>query len=181
MRLIILIALMVSVTVLRAQTFMPASAMGNPYRGSFYNNVHLNDSTSEKKWSFSRYSAISSSFSLFKGGSATILSVPIGLQLNRRLNNNLYAFAGVSLAPAYVNFRQSFISNDFNKTGQNNTFFKSGNLGMYSRAELGLQYVNDEKTFSISGSIGIERSSYPTFQYAPINNARTKQIITTNR
>jgi hypothetical protein len=56
----------------------------------------------------SKYTGISTSFSFFKGGNATIVSAPLGLQLNRRLNNNLFAFAGVSAAPSYVNFRSSY-------------------------------------------------------------------------
>jgi len=52
--------------------------------------------------------------------------------------------------------------------------FKYNNgLGVYSRAELGLMYVNDAKTFSVSGSIGVQRSSYPVYPYPQAN--RTKQ------
>jgi hypothetical protein len=32
---------------------------------------------------------------------------------------------------------------------------------MYSAASLGLIYINDARTFSISGSISVERSNYP--------------------
>jgi hypothetical protein len=42
-------------------------------------------------------------------------------------------------------------------------------MSMYSRADIGLMYVNDAKTFSISGSIGIERSTYPLLPYYPVN------------
>ncbi|MEJ7680097.1 MAG: hypothetical protein WKG06_20000 [Segetibacter sp.] len=48
-----------------------------------------------------------------------------------------------------------------------NSSFKSSALGIYSRAELGLQYINDERTFSISGSVGVERSSFPMPSYIP--------------
>ena len=169
MRPIILIALMMSLTALKAQTFLPVNFTDDSYRRTLSDIFYLNGS-SKKIWSFSKYSVISSSFTSFKGGYATIVSAPVGLQLNRRLNNNLYAFAGVSLAPAYINLRHSFMDTDFNKTAGNNSYFKSGSLGLYSRAELGLQYINDEKTFSISGSIGIERSSYPTLPYGRMNN-----------
>ncbi|MCW3109816.1 MAG: hypothetical protein JWQ09_4322 [Segetibacter sp.] len=181
MRPIILVALLLSFTALKAQTFLPGSFIDNTYRGSFANNIHLSDSTAKKKWFVSKYSGISTSFTFFKGGNATIVSAPIGLQLNRRLNNNLYAFAGVSIAPSYINFNQSFMTSDFNKTNQNNTFFKSGSLGIYSRAELGLQYINDERTFSISGSIGVERNSYPMPLYNQMNNTRTNHVISANR
>ncbi|MEO5999379.1 MAG: hypothetical protein ABIN89_21480 [Chitinophagaceae bacterium] len=177
MRTIILIALMMVVTTLKAQTYLPGSFFNNGYRGSLTNNFHLGDSSSANKWFVSKYSAISSSFTFFRGGNATILSAPMGFQLNRRLNNNLYAFAGVSLAPAYVNFNRAFMANNFNKQNQNNSLFKSGNLGLYSRAELGLQYINDEKTFSISGSIGVERNTYPVLPYYQLNNTNSNHIM----
>ena len=53
-------------------------------------------------------------------------------------------------------------------------FSTPGSVGLYSRAELGLQYINDERTFSISGSIGVERSSYPVLPY---NNTRTNHVM----
>jgi hypothetical protein len=181
MRLIIFITLLLSVFTLQAQRFLPGSFIDNGYRGSFANNINPNDSTAKKKWFISKYSGISTSFTFFKGGNATVVSAPLGLQLNRRLNNNLYAFAGVSVAPAYINFNRSFINSDFNKANPNNAFLKSGSLGIYSRAELGLQYVNDEKTFSISGSIGVERNSYPMPFYNQTNNTRSHPVISANR
>ena len=181
MRLIILITLLLSVSGLQAQRFLPGSFIDNGYRGSFANNINLNDSTAKKKWFLSKYSGISTSFTFFKGGNATVISAPLGLQLNRRLNNNLYAFAGVSIAPAYINFNRSFMASDFNKGSQNNALFRSSSLGIYSRAELGLQYINDEKTFSISGSIGIERNNYPMPLYNQLNSTRSNPVISTNR
>ena len=181
MRLIIFFTLLLSVSALQAQRFLPGSFIDNGYRGSFANSINLNDSTAKKKWFVSKYSGISTSFTFFKGGSATVVSAPLGLQLNRRLNNNLYAFAGVSVAPAYINLNRSFINSDFSKANANNPFFKSSSLGIYSRAELGLQYINDEKTFSISGSIGVEKSSYPMPFYNQMNNTRSNPIISANR
>lgn len=180
MRTIIIVALLVSFTGLKAQSFIPGSFIDNAYRGSFANNIHLNDSTAKKKWFVSKYSGISTSFTFFKGGNATVVAAPMGLQLNRRLNNNLYAFAGVSVAPAYVSFHSSFMNNNVNKLNANNSF-NANSLGLYSRAELGLMYVNDERTFSISGSIGIERNSYPMPVYNQMNNTNSKHVITANK
>ncbi|MEJ7767268.1 MAG: hypothetical protein WKF89_05620 [Chitinophagaceae bacterium] len=183
MRLQILIVLLmvVSVSAVKAQTFSQGGYPGNANHGAFLNNFYLNDSSSIQKWSFAKYSAISTSFSFFRGGNATIVSAPIGLQLNRRLNNNLYAFAGVSLAPAYVNFNRSFTDNGFGKANSNSNYLNAGGLGLYSRAELGLQYINDERTFSISGSIGVGRSSYPGFPYGQTNRFGSNQFISPSR
>lgn len=176
MRTFIFISFLIITTTVNAQTLVPRSFVDNSYRGSLLNNIHVNDSTFNKKWFVSKYTGISTSFSFFKGGNATIVSAPIGLQLNRRLNNNLFAFAGVSLAPSYVNFNSSFMNSNFNKMNSNHPF-NSTALGIYSRAELGLQYINDERTFSISGSIGVERSNFPMpVYYAPSNNLANRNV-----
>jgi len=177
MRIVGLLAFLLIGSTLKAQTFVPASFIDYGYRGHLANSLRLNDSTAGKKWFFTKYSSISTSFIFSKGGSATIVSAPIGLQLNRRINNNLFAFAGISVAPAYINFNQSFLRPGFDKTNQANSFLKGSGVGMYSRAELGLQYINDERTFSISGSIGIERNSYPMPFYNQMNDNRSTREL----
>ncbi len=171
----VLIVLIFSIT-LKAQTSIPVSFMDYAQRQNFANDLRNNDSASNKKWFLSTYSGISTSFNFFKGGNATVISAPLGLQLNRRLNNNLYAFASISAAPAYVNFSRSFLSAGVDKNYQSNSF-KSGGFGMYGRADLGLMYINDEKTFSISGSIGIERNSYPMYPYNQMNAVRPNPVF----
>jgi hypothetical protein len=123
-----------------------------------YLNPMSDSNTAKKKWSLHKYSGIAASYSFFNGGSASIFSVPLGLQLNRQLNNNFYAFAGISAAPSYINFSRSFINADIKK-------YNTSNLALYSRFEAGLMYVNDARTFSISGSIGVERNSFPVYPY----------------
>jgi hypothetical protein len=180
MRTILVLTLLISVVSLKAQTFLPGNFTDYTQRQSFAHNTVFKDSASEKKWCFNTYSGISTSFNFSRGGNSTVVSAPIGLQLNRRLNNNLYAFAAVAAAPAYINFNRSFLSADANKTWQNNSFLKSNSFGMYSRAELGLMYVNDARTFSISGSIGIESNNYPVFPYNPGNTSKINPLIAPN-
>ncbi len=181
MRTLILITILLSATSIHAQQLLPASFIDNTYRGSLADNVYQADISAKKKWFFSKYSGISTSFTFFKGGNATVVSAPVGLQLNRRLNNNLYAFAGVSVATAYVNFNRSFMTTDATKFNGNNNLFKSSSMGIYSRAELGLQYINDDRTFSISGSIGVERNNYAMPFYNQNNSARSTNVISANR
>src|SRR3954471_17592936 len=176
MRIVLLLIVMMIAAVVKAQAVLPGSFMDYNYRGTFAHNIPLQDSASKKKWSFSKYASLSASYSFFKGGSASVIAAPIGLQVNRQLTNNLYAFAGVSVAPAFINFNSNaFLTSDFSKANPGNTFLHSNSFGMYSRAELGLMYVNPERTFSISGSIGVERSSSPVFYY-PVNTPRQNNI-----
>jgi hypothetical protein len=178
MRIILLLFILIASVTLKAQSpFFGYNDFAQ--RATLTRNINLNDSGFNKKWFVSKYSGISTSFSFFKGGNATVVSAPLGLQLNRRLTNNLYAFAGVSAAPAYINFNQTFLNTN-TKGLQTRNSFKSNSFGMYSRAEMGLMYVNDAKTFSISGSIGVESNSYP-FPYNQNNTSRPNTVVHSNR
>lgn len=179
MRTIILMVVIMFVTSLKAQTDLPLNFSDYNHSISFRNNIQ-HDILPEKKWSLIRYSSISTGFAFFKGGNATIVSVPVGLQLNRRLNNNFYAFANVSVAPSYINFNRSFINADLNKNNQYNNF-RYNRFGMYSSASLGLMYINNDKTFSISGSISIERNNYPIMPIYQAIDVRPNNILPSNK
>jgi hypothetical protein len=168
MRLLLVLAVFLFSKQVTAQTALPGANINYTQRQPLFNNNHLNDSTTGKKWFVSKYIGMSTSIGFFNGGNATVLSVPVGLQLSRRLNNNWYAFAGLSAVPAYVNFNHSFLSANTHKIGQGNNFLSTNHFGIYSRAEMGLMYTNDQKTFSISGSIGIQQSSFPLVPYSQV-------------
>ena len=146
-------------------------------RPLFARGINANDSAFNKKWFVTHYAGVSTSFSFYKGGNATVVSAPIGLQLNRRLNDNLYAFAGVSVAPAYINYNQTFLNPNINKGGQGKNSFNQNGFVMNSRVEAGLMYVNDAKTFSISGSISVETNNYPAYQYYQPNTTPSHNNI----
>jgi len=181
MRMMFVLIVMVMAAGLKAQATWPGSSLNSSYGSGFMYDKNFYDSTAQKKWFISRYTGISTSYSFFKGGSAAMVAVPVGLQLNRRLNNNLYAFANVSAAPAYINFSQAFITTDINKVNAGNGFYKPGNVGIYSSASLGLMYMNNEKTFSVSGSISIERSGYPAYYYNGANTTKPKSVMPSYR
>ena len=176
-RMLLLITLISSLSV-KAQTPLPMSLIGYSQPLTFSRSF---DGASDRKWSLHPYSGIFAGYSFFNGGNASILAVPVGLQLNRRLNNNLYAFAGVSAGPVYMNFNRSFLSANPYQAHQYNSLLSPGNLGIYSRAELGLMYVNDAKTFSFSGSISVERGSYPVFPYQQMQTVRPGRVIAGNK
>ncbi len=177
MRRMFVLAMMIFSVSVKAQTALPGGYLNHLQQQSLANSTHLKDSTPGKKWFMTKYVGVSTGFSFFNGGNATVFSVPVGIQLNRRLNNNWYAFAGVSAAPAYISLNHSFLSANTNKFTQNNGFLRSNRFDMYSRAEMGLMYINDQKTFSISGSIGIEKSSYPLVPFYPAGTVRPNNFI----
>lgn len=114
-----------------------------------------------KKWSLTGYTGVFSTYNPVVNTQRNGLFIPAGVQLNRYLAPNWSAFTSLFAVPAgYSSFGGMF-------TGSANHMMPMGmSRGInifqpYMRADVGLRYVNDAKTFSISGSFGIERSAYP--------------------
>lgn len=175
MRIIFALIIVIFGVSLKAQTALPGNYSNALQHQLLAHKNNFNDSGSNKKWFINKYTGVHTNVGFFNGGNNMVLAVPIGIQLNLRLNNNWYAFAGLSAAPAYVSFNHSFLYANTNKFWQNNNFLSSNHFDLFSRAELGLMYINEQKTFSISGSIAVERSSYP---FLPINQLSTVRPAT---
>jgi hypothetical protein len=166
MRILLVLITLLSSLLLEAQT----------PKQSFKDSTYYIQPLQKKKWFLTSYSNVGIGFNFFNGGTATVVSAPVGLQLNRQLNNNLYAFTGVSLAPTYLNFNSSFLSPGTKPYTGN--ALKSDYFGLHPSVNMGMMYVNDARTFSISGSIGVERSSYPIL-YPPANMQRINTFTPT--
>jgi hypothetical protein len=172
MRIVLSVLALISFLSSGAQTHLPVSTMNYASWQPFPAYNLLGDSSHlNQKWHLSTYTGISAGFGFFNGGNATAISAPVGLQLNRQLNNNLYAFAGISAGPAFFSSR-SFTEPFLYKSYPGSNYSNAYGFGINSSVEMGLMYINDAKTFSISGSIGVERSSYPV--YTP-DRANTKK------
>ena len=86
----------------QAQTGFSSGGINDLQPGAFNHYHHLNDSSAlQKKWSVSAWGGIGAGQTFFNGANTVFFPVAAGLQVNRRLNNNLYAFAGVETAPAF--------------------------------------------------------------------------------
>ncbi|MHA4809523.1 hypothetical protein ACX0G9_15525 [Flavitalea flava] len=173
MRILLTIMALMSFLSPKAQTYLPGSGLGySPWLSHSGFNQFVDSSRSNHKWHLSKYAGLSAGSVFFAGGGTSFLSAPVGLQLSYPLNNNLYAFAGVSAAPVF--FNSSYLSTYpvLNQSYPGSNFSKGYGLGLNSRVEMGLMYINDAKTFSVSGSFGIERSSYPVY---PTNRVNTKK------
>jgi hypothetical protein len=122
-----------------------------------------------KKWFITKYAGISAGFVAFKGGSGNFLSAPLELLLNRQLTNNLYAFGGVSATPYLLQYNGAFYQPGVDK---NYRSMRINNAGIYPAAKIGLMYISNDRTFSVSGSISVSRSSYNNFlpMYAPVHS-----------
>jgi hypothetical protein len=136
-----------------------------------YNQI-TDSSARGHKWYFSKYGGLSAGYMFFGGGGASFLSAPVGLQLTRPLNNNIYAFAGVSAAPVLFSVNRLYTDPVTNPGFHGYNPSGAYKFGYNSRVEMGLMYVNDAHTFSISGSVGVERGSYPVY---PVNRVSSKK------
>ncbi|MBC9914515.1 hypothetical protein [Chitinophaga varians] len=167
LRTIFLVGVFMSAMAAKAQT-APAfgdghrmePAFGYPQRVSDTGHVH-------KKWFTTKYAGISTGFIAFNGGSSSFMSVPLGLQLNRQLTNNLFAFGGVSVTPYVFRYNNVPYQPAINK---NSGFMQTSNVAAYSDAKVGIMYISNDRTFSISGSIGVGRGTYQGYSpfYAPM-------------
>ena len=176
MRIFFISLFIFSVGAIKAQTLLqPGFQDILDTRSSITNNNKF-DSAAKKPWFITSYNSIATGYNFFNGGNAAFVAAPFTFQLNRRLTNNVYAFAGVTVAPVYASFNRAFINTDLNKINGFNSFSRQGNFYMYSAATLGLMYINNDKTFSISGSLSVERSAYPLYYNNRASNVNQKNI-----
>lgn len=114
---------------------------------------------SNRHWQLKPYASVEAGALFYRGGGLSYLSAPMGVMLARPLSNNVAAFSSLSVAPTV------FSMNAYPLQSPNQY-----NLGLSTRLEGGLIYTNDARTFSISGSISVERGSYPVYQPSRSSN-----------
>ena len=168
-RAIIFLAILMSAMATKAQLPLFSGAQGamqpvvrNPGQATDTNYLR-------KKWFVTRYAGISTGFIAYKGGSTNFLSAPMELQVNRQFTNNIIAFGGVSATPYLFQNNSTFYQP---ATGKNFGLMRTNNFGINPAARIGVMYMNNERTFSISGSISVSSSSYTGYSpiYAPVNS-----------
>jgi hypothetical protein len=122
-----------------------------------------------QKWQIRPYASLSAGYIFLNGGGTSYLAAQTGIALVHPLTKNVSAFAGVSASPVLFSINSLYTSPAMNST---NGFSRPYNLGLNTGIQAGLIYTNDDKTFSISGSVGIERGSNPLY---PVNRPATKR------
>ena len=110
--------------------------------------------TFDNRWHLTPTVGLSAGY-LFYNGGISYAAVPASLFLSHALNKNFTGFGGVTAAPVLFNTNQLFTQPGLNTPG----YLFAGVAGV----QAGLIYTNDAKTFSISGSVSIDRGYYPTY------------------
>ncbi len=111
------------------------------------------------KWSFHTFNGLGFAPGAWRGSYTNAFSASMGMQVNRHINKNLFAFAGVNASPVYTSLRETFLRTDLGKASFNHGFMRSNNFSLYQQVQLGFGYVNDARTFQISGSIGVQKNT----------------------
>jgi hypothetical protein len=170
MRIVLSILILMTFLSTKAQTYLPGHSLALGYTPwqPFMPSVAFGSGDLTQKWAVRPYASLQAGYAFFHGG-VSFLSIPAGLALLHPLNNNLSAFAGVSAAPVAFSMNRLYTEPTANTPGN---FSRPYGLGLNTGVQAGLIYTNDAKTFSISGSVELERGSYPVY---PSNRTYSKQ------
>jgi len=121
--------------------------------------------TPNRSWQLQPFASASMGFTFLGGGGVSYMSAPVGVILYRPLNNNFTAFGAAAITPTIFHF-SSLYTTPAGYPGNNVT-----GLNLNAGVTGGVIYTNDAKTFSISGSISVERGSNPVY-IPPVTNTR---------
>jgi hypothetical protein len=166
----ILFTLLASIAFLvpKAQTHLPIGAPGfgfGPWQPYIPYSLIL-DGNPSHNWHMQPYASATVGYTFLGGfGGVSYVSAPVGVVFYKPLSNNFTTFAGASVAPTVFNFSRLYAQP---VPGNNFT-----GLSVNPSVQGGLIYTNDAHTFSISGSISVERGSSPV--YAPSQTKPVKQ------
>ena len=127
----------------------------------------------KSKWLLRPFASLSAGYIFYNGGGTSYVAAPLGVALYHPLNPNWTAFGAVTASPVLfnVNRMSALPINDPGQFGY--PYSGTYGLGLTTGVQGGLIYTNDAKTFSISGSVRVERSSYPV--YPSYKSTSTKQ------
>jgi hypothetical protein len=121
---------------------------------------------SNRRFQLQPYASVSAGV-IFFNAPTSYLSAPMGLMLAKPLSNNWAAFSSLSLAPTVFSINRLYTDPASRSPYPANPFSGTYGLGLNAAVQAGLIYTNDAKTFSISGSVILERGTYPV--YTPSN------------
>lgn len=159
----IILSIFASLTFLatNAQThFRPLGAWGHSPWEPYVPYSIVIGGDSNLSWHLRPFASVSAGY-WFLGGGVAYFSAPMGIVAYRPLDNNVTVFGAATVAPAAFHFSSLYGMPAANPA---NNFT---GLGTSTGVTGGLMYTNDARTFSISGSISVERSSTPVYVPAP--------------
>ena len=155
--LLVIIAL---VTVLGAQAQIPvAGGLGyTPWQMFPLTNNYFKTNS----WQLQPSVGLNAGYIFYNGG-ISYLSAPLALTLYHPLSSHFTAFGGVYAAPTVFNVNDLRVASPANGRFSGNPFSGPYGLGIDAGIQGGLMYTNEAHTFSISGSVIMQRGSTPVY------------------
>ncbi|HEY4337498.1 MAG TPA: hypothetical protein VGM89_16415 [Puia sp.] len=155
------ISILISLTFLsaRAQSHLPIPVWGagyTPIQTAPLFDAPLNNN----KWQLRPSAGLSAGYIFFNRG-ISYVTAPLSLNLYHPLTPNVTAFGGVFAAPTIFSVGSLYGPSPLNQPFAGSDFTRG--LGINAGIQGGLIYTNDAHTFSVSGSIFMERGSYSTY------------------
>jgi len=124
-------------------------------------------SRSNYRWQMKPFASVSAGYFFYQGGGASYLSAPVGLALFRPLNAHWTAFAAATVTPVVFPGTRLWPGAITNPASHPYPFAGRDGLGLSTGLQGGLIYTNEDRTFSISGSLHVERNSYRVYPAVP--------------
>lgn len=170
-----LLAIVISITLLStgasAQSHLPVPTLGygfTPWQPLPMPGAPLTGA----KWQLRPTAGLSAGYIFFNHGGASYLTAPLSLTLYHPLTPNVTVFGGVVAAPTVFSVSSLYAPSPFNQPFSGSDFTRG--MGINAGIQGGLMYTNDAHTFSISGSVILERGSYPAYS-SPRQTDNTKR------
>jgi hypothetical protein len=155
-KLILVILLSITVLAASAQTWQQAMSVPS-----------FNIDAIKGKWQLKPFASVSAGYMFYNGG-ISYLSAPVGVALFHPLNTNWTAYGAATLTPTFFSFNNLYALPAGNGKSFGYPFPGGYGTSLTPAIQGGLIYTNDARTFSISGHVRFEKSSYPAYPMAPV-------------
>jgi hypothetical protein len=158
MRKLLAILFSLSLFSARAQYHLPIPGWGYGV-GAWQSLPMPGTRLTNEKWQLIPSAGLSAGYVYANHSGVSYLTAPLSLTLYHPLTPNVTAFGGVYAAPTVFS-GNLYAPSPYNQFS--GADFTRG-LGINAGIMGGLMYTNDAHTFSISGSVHVERGSYPVY------------------
>jgi|SRR5579859_2091773 len=175
MRIVLVILASATFLCAKAQSHLPVGTGGYPYPLwqplPLYSGIGVGNPNRGQKWQLIPSAGLSAGY-IFLNRGISYVSAPLSLTLYHPLTNNVTAFAGVIAAPTMFSVGSLYSPSPLNQPFSGNNFAPGYGLGINAGIQGGLIYTNDAHTFSISGSVIMQRGSYPVYPSRSTDNPK---------
>lgn len=156
-----------------AQTNVPTGTWGYglaPWQSTMY-LPSFDAGNLKRPWQVRPFASLSAGY-IFLNGGISYVSAPVGVALFHPLTTNWTAYGAATVTPVGFSFNRLATVPMTDPHYRGYPFGGGYGLGLTTGVQGGLIYTNDDRTFSISGSVHFERSTYPVYPSDRVHTAK---------